>query len=146
MLETSGSLKIIKGEKMVVDTLADVLCRIGNGWCRKLRKISVPNTKFTQACLKLLSNKHCIGKIHTLSDRMLEVELTYDEEGRAPYSKFAKISKCSLRRYSDVKHLHSLVKRYPHYMFVVSTNEGVMLAQEAVAKHKGGELLFKAIQ
>lgn len=131
---------------MIIDILADTLSRINNGWARKLSRITVNNTKFVHVCLKLLSGHGLIGKIHKIDERKFEIELRYDEEGKPPYSKFVKISKCSLRRYSGVSHLAELCKRYPHYMFVVSTSEGVMKAQDAVSKHKGGELLFKAIQ
>jgi len=99
--------------------------------------------------MQLLSSRGCIGHIKDLGPdakgggRSLEIGLHYDSEGNPPFKKLKKISKCSLRRYSDVSHLSNLLRRYPHQIFVLSTDQGVMTANKAVENNKGGELLFK---
>lgn len=128
---------------MINDLLADALCRIKNGWMRKLNKVQIPNSKFVNACVKILEADGCVKAVQNVSERLLEVKLSYDQEDNPPYTQITKLSKCSLRKYVDVEDLRKLTVKQPHCLFVVSTSKGVMNAKDAIAGNIGGELLFR---
>lgn len=129
---------------MTNDPLSNVLASIKNGWMRRLKKIRVPNIKFTQACLELLQKNHCIDQVNVINEREVEIKLKYNSQSCAPFSGFKRISKCSLRKYANVEQIRKITKRYSQYLYVLSTNQGVLTAQEAIVRNIGGELLFQA--
>lgn len=132
---------------MMVDTLANVLAAIKNGSMRGLESIKVPTSKFIQSNLKLLEREGYIGAVSGMEKTegkaglFTTIQLLY--RGNIPIFKGSKkISKCSLRVHGDVEKISSLQHASPQKLYVVSTNKGVMSANEATERNIGGEILY----
>lgn len=128
---------------MMNDQLADMLARIKNAWMRRSNTLTVKNTKLVWNSLKVLENKGCIGEVSQEGDK-IGIKLTYSSQGYPWFDKLTRVSKGSVRRYVDVESMKKLGARFKQNLYVVSTNQGLLALQDAIAANVGGELLFKA--
>lgn len=120
-----------------MDTIADALIRIKNGYIVGSEKVLVKYSNLTLAILKLLEKEEYVGKV-SRDGNNIEVILKYN--GRAPsITDLKRVSKPSLRVYKGVKELPRVMGGLG--IAIVSTPKGVMTDKMARAEKVGGEVL-----
>lgn len=131
---------------MLVDPLANVLTSIRNAYMRGLDSTEVLVNTHTLAVLKTLHEQKCVGEIASVERKTpakyVKVNILYTKNNVSIISKIQKVSKVSSRSYKDVEELKKLAYRNIDKMFIVSTNKGLLTAQQAVMQNVGGEVLF----
>lgn len=120
-----------------MDTIADMLTIIRNGYLAKKIEANVPYSKFKFELVKVLEKQKYIGKVQK-KDNFINIELLYDHR-KPKISEIKKISKQGLRIYSKSKHLRSI--KGGRGDLIVSTPAGVMTAKDAKKKNLGGEII-----
>lgn len=120
-----------------MDTIADMLTIVRNGYLAKKREVLVPHSNFKLDIAKVLEKQKYIGKV-LKNDNFIKIELLY--ENRKPrINEIKKISRQGLRIYSKSKRLKSIKGGIGD--LIVSTPEGVMVAKDAKKKNLGGEVI-----
>ena len=120
-----------------MDTIADALIRIKNGYIVGAESVLVKYSKLTLAVLKLLEKEGYLGKV-TKESNNIKVELKYND--RAPsITDLKRVSKPSLRIYKRVKEIPRVMGGLG--IAIISTPKGVMTDKDARAQNVGGEVL-----
>lgn len=126
-----------------MDTIADALIRIKNGYIVGAEKVLVKYSNLTLAILRLLEKEEYVGLVsravgNNKDGNNIEVVLKY--KGRVPsMTDLKRISKPSLRVYKGVKDLPRVMGGLG--IAIVSTPKGVMTDKTARAQKVGGEVL-----
>lgn len=120
-----------------MDTIADALTRIKNGYIVGNQLVSVRYSKLVLAILKVLEKEGYLGKA-TKKGNNIEVTLKYN--GRVPsLTDVKRVSKPSLRVYKKVSDLPRVMGGLG--IAIVSTPSGVMTDRQARKQNVGGEVL-----
>lgn len=120
-----------------MDTIADMLTIIRNGYLAKKQTVSLPYSKFQLEIAKVLEKQNYIGNIQK-KDNFINIELLYENK-KPKITSINKISKQGLRIYSKSKRLKSV--KGGRGSLIISTPSGVMTAQDAKKKNLGGEII-----
>lgn len=121
----------------MVDSVADALIRIKNGYAVGREKVSIKYSKLTLAVLKLLEKEGYLGKV-TKEGNNIETALKYN--GRVPsLTDVKRVSKPSLRIYKGVRNLPKVMGGLG--IAIMSTPKGIMTDIEARKQNVGGEVL-----
>ena len=126
----------------MTDPVSDLLARIRNAGQARHAEIICPSSKLKLAVAKVLVAN---GYLDTVSVEaregkpVLRIRLRYTPDGRFLIDGMRRVSKPSLRRYVDVKHIPSV--RRGLGMAVLSTARGVLSDKEAREQNVGGELV-----
>ncbi len=120
-----------------MDTVADALIRIKNGYAVGKQTVSVKYSKLILKLMKLLEKEGFLQGVKE-EDRQITVSLKYTAR-KAAITDIKRISKPSLRVYKGVQGL-------PHVLnglgiAIVSTPKGLMTDKEARKNKLGGEVL-----
>jgi small subunit ribosomal protein S8 len=127
-----------------MDQIANMINTIKNASLKghELVVISHSNIKYSIAeCLVKEGYLKNITKKIRKSFPVIELELSYEEDGEPKVKEAKRISKSSCRVYKGVKDLKN-TKGY-RGITVLSTPKGVMTDREAKKEMVGGEVLFK---
>ena len=120
-----------------MDTIADALIRIKNGYIVGGEKVLVQYSNLILSILKLLEKEEYVGKVSKEAN-FIEVVLKYN--GRAPsITDVKRVSKPSLRVYKGVKELPRVMGGLG--IALISTPKGVMTDKDARKQKVGGEVL-----
>jgi small subunit ribosomal protein S8 len=126
----------------MTDPVSDLLARIRNAGQARHAEIICPSSKLKLAVAKVLVAN---GYLDTVSVEaregkpVLRIRLRYTTDGRFLIDGMRRVSKPSLRRYVDVKHIPNV--RRGLGMAVLSTARGVLSDKEAREQNVGGELV-----
>ena len=126
----------------MTDPVSDLLARIRNAGQARHAEIICPSSKLKLAVAKVLVAN---GYLDTVSVEaregkpVLRIRLRYTADGRFLIDGMRRVSKPSLRRYVDVKHIPNV--RRGLGMAVLSTPRGVLSDKEAREHNVGGELV-----
>lgn len=122
------------------DPIADMLTRIRNAQMARHASVEMPSSKAKQNICKVLRSEGYIGEYRVSADAhpVLSIELRY-HQGRPVIEDIDRISRPGLRKYSGSDELPKV--RGGLGVAIVSTNKGVMTAQQARAAGVGGEVL-----
>jgi len=123
--------------------VADFMIRIKNSAISKRKEVVLPFSNINKEIGKVLVKEGFLENITEENDegkKMLKATIRYEK--RIPvFTDVIIISKPSLRVYEPAKKLNEIKKRGKRKV-VLSTNKGVMTAEEAQKKGVGGEILF----
>ena len=123
------------------DPLSDMLTRIRNAQQRNMVVVSMPSSKLKVSVAKVMQQEGYINGF-SVSDDTIKTQLTIDlkyHQGQAVISELKRISKPSLRAYSDSKSLPKV--RSGLGVSIISTSQGVMTERSAQKLGIGGEIL-----
>jgi small subunit ribosomal protein S8 len=126
----------------MTDPVSDLLARIRNAGQARHAEIVCPSSRLKLAVAKVLVAN---GYLDTVSVEaregkpVLRIRLRYTADGRFLIDGMRRVSKPSLRRYVDVRHIPNV--RRGLGMAVLSTPNGVLSDREAREQNVGGELV-----
>lgn len=124
------------------DPIADMLTRLRNAQLVGKAEASMPSSKLKVSVAKVLEQEGYISgfSVSETAKPELTVKLKYFE-GKPVISEIDRVSRPSLRSYSDKDSLPSI--RGGLGIAIVSTSKGVMTDRAARAAGVGGEVLCK---
>lgn len=121
----------------MVDSIADALIRIKNGYLVGKIQVTVRFSKLILRIMKLLQKE---GYIESVKQNKGEMVVTLKYNGRVPAMTYVKrVSMPSLRVYKGVKNLPLVLNGLG--IAIISTPKGVMTDREARKQKLGGEVL-----
>ncbi|MDO8487292.1 MAG: 30S ribosomal protein S8 [Candidatus Curtissbacteria bacterium] len=120
-----------------MDSIADMLITIKNGYMAKKLSVSVPYSKFKLEIAKVIEASKFIGKVQR-EERNINIELVYENQ-KPKITEIKRVSKLGLRVYAKKKDI-KMVKGGKG-LYILSTPQGVMTGQAAKAKNLGGEVI-----
>lgn len=120
-----------------MDTVAQALIGIKNGYMASKKEVVVPYSKMILAILELLKKEGYVAEVKA-QGRKLQVTLKY--EGKNPVlTSLERVSKPSKRVYLGYRNLPRVLDGLG--IAIVSTPEGVMTDREARKMKMGGEIV-----
>jgi len=126
-------------------TVGDFLIRVKNAYMASRTDLTVPHAKTVKAVADILKRENYIKDIKEIEvdgKKVLEIKLDYSN--REPSMLDVKIiSKPSLRIYVRKNEVKTLLRELGTH--VLSTNQGVLTANDAVKKGVGGELICHVV-
>lgn len=131
-----------------MDTVADALIRIKNGYLAYKQEVSLPYSKLIKSICDLLQKEGYISEVKEVKEGnflALEVTLKYESQRgttskrRGVISNIKRISKPGLRVYKGKNALPYVLNGLG--IAVISTPKGVMTDKEARKQGVGGEVL-----
>jgi len=127
----------------MTDPIADMLTRIRNAQAVELASILMPFSKVKLAVGKILEREGYVKQVKEIDrkeqDKMLKVQLKYDEDGQPIIRSLKRISKPGRRVYSQQGDLPWVLQGMG--IVIVSTSKGLMTDHEARRAGIGGEVL-----
>lgn len=120
-----------------MDTIADALIRIKNGYRVGKESVDLSYSKLTLNLMNLLEREGYIEKV-SAKDRNIKVALKYN--GRIPaLTDVKRVSKPSLRVYKGIKQLPYVLNGLG--IAIISTPKGLLTDSDARKEKVGGEIL-----
>ena len=127
---------------MNTDPIADMFTRIRNANEKLLEKVDIPSSKLKVDIARVLKEEGYIANYKSIEDHkqgILRVYLKYTPEGKKVLQGIDRVSKPSLRVYSDYKSLPKSTKSMG--VSIVSTPRGLMSNKKAHQGKLGGEII-----
>jgi small subunit ribosomal protein S8 len=127
------------------DPIGDMLTRIRNAQLRKLRDVSIPNSKFRAKILEVLKEQGYIINYNIELDKktkkeFLLVNLKYNN-GFPVIQEIKRVSKPGRRIYAKADSIQRIQNGLG--VAIVSTSMGIMTDNDARTKNVGGEIICK---
>ena len=126
----------------VTDPIADMLTRIRNAIMARHDSVLVPTSRMKLAITRILKNEGFITDYEVIRDkpqRVIKIQLKYDENNQSILSGLERVSKPGLRVYVQQKEISRVYGGMG--IAIMSTAKGVMTGQQAWRQGIGGELL-----
>ena len=126
----------------MTDPISDLLTRIRNAGQARHTELVCPSSKLKLAVAKVLVANGYLDSVAVEAREgkpVLRIRLRYAADGRFLIDGVRRVSRPSLRRYVDVRHLPQV--RRGLGMAVLSTPRGVLSDREAREQNVGGELV-----
>ena len=126
----------------VTDPIADMLTRIRNAIMARHDSVLVPTSRMKLAITRILKNEGFITDYEVIRDkpqRVIKIQLKYDENNQSILSGLERVSKPGLRVYVQQKEIYRVYGGMG--IAIMSTAKGVMTGQQAWRQGIGGELL-----
>ena len=126
----------------MTDPISDLLTRIRNAGQARHAELVCPSSKLKLAVAKVLAANGYLDTVAVEAREgkpVLRIRLRYATDGRFLIDGVRRVSKPSLRRYVDVRHIPEV--RRGLGMAVLSTPRGVLSDREAREQNVGGELV-----
>lgn len=125
-----------------MDTIADMLIRIKNGYLAGKETVEVPFSKIKKALADLLKNEGYLESIEETNDnKTIKLKLKYKNKS-ASLSGVERRSKPGLRVYLDKKKIKNFRKGQLG-IAIISTSKGLMTSKNALKQGLGGEFICK---
>ena len=124
------------------DPISDLLTAIRNGQSARHGVVRVPASKVKLAIAQQLSKFGYVGDVKKVDEGpqgLVEIELRYDNDGRALITNIQRESKPSRRVYVGVGEIPRVLNGLG--LAILSTSRGVISDREAKANNVGGEIL-----
>jgi len=128
------------------DPIADMLIRIKNAQMAKKEFAVVPYSKIKWEITDLLLRKGFLmgaEKLGRGKNKVIKIQIKYNEDKTPHISQLKRISKLSCRRYIKAKEIYSL--RNGLGVQIISTPMGIMTGEEARRANMGGEVLAEVL-
>lgn len=129
--------------KFVRDPLSDLFTRIRNANAVSHDTVAVPFSKFKQRIVDILKSEGYIENYTIEGDspanKVLVIELKYDENGAPVLTRLKRISKSSKRLYVKKKDIPKVLNGFG--TVILSTSSGVLSGKDARLTGVGGELI-----
>jgi len=126
-----------------MDTVADLLSQIKNGYMAGKNQIVVPWSKLRENLVKKLVDIGYLKDIEVKKDekkrKKIEIRLRYDNQGRPVVTEIKRISKPGCRIYTTVDKIPITLGGTG--TTILSTSKGIMTGQEARRENVGGEVM-----
>jgi small subunit ribosomal protein S8 len=126
----------------MTDPISDLLTRIRNAGQARHAELVCPSSKLKLAVAKVLVANGYLDTVAVEAREgkpVLRIRLRYATDGRFLIDGVRRVSKPSLRRYVDVRHIPQV--RRGLGLAVLSTPRGVLSDREAREQNVGGELV-----
>lgn len=126
----------------MTDPVSDMLIRIKNASAVKKDTVIVPYSKIKMAIAKTLEKEGYIKKAEhkgKKTKKFIEIILDYDENKNPKVFGMRRISKPSVRIYSEWKRLAPYTRKKG--IVILTTSKGLLTAFEAKNQKIGGEIL-----
>lgn len=120
-----------------MDSVANMLVTIKNGYLAKKSQVSFPYSKFKLEIAKVLEADKFVANVNKNESR-ITLDLIY-ENGKPKITEIKKVSKLGLRVYKKIKNIKKV--RGGRGIYIVSTPQGVMTDKVARTKKLGGEVI-----
>ena len=127
---------------MVSDPISDLLTRIRNAVMVSKSNIEIPHSNFKFELASLLKNEGYVSDVKISGDgtnKLIDIELKYSDEGTPVISGMNRLSKPGNRVYSSFDKLPR--NNGGLGTVVVSTSRGLLSDSEARKRKLGGELI-----
>ena len=121
-----------------MDTVADALIRIKNGYLARKREVTLSFSKLNLAICKVLEQEGFLSKVSSKDTREILVELKFNGKNPA-LTDVKRISKPGLRVYKGKDELPRVLGGLG--IAIVSTPKGVLTDKVARKEGVGGEIL-----
>jgi small subunit ribosomal protein S8 len=124
------------------DPIADMLARIRNALMVRNKIVIIPSSSLKIEILKILKEEGYIDNFDVINrkvEKVVKVDLRYDENMYPVIRGLKRVSKPSLRKYAgyqNMPHVHGGMS-----VTIMSTPGGVMTAKTAKSRSLGGEVL-----
>ncbi len=129
--------------KFVRDPLSDLFTRIRNALLVSHTSVSVPYSKFKSKIVEILKNEGYITNFTIDGDspinKVITIELKYDDNGQPVLTSVKRISKSSKRIYVKKKDVPKVLNGFG--TVILSTSSGVLSGKDARLSGVGGELI-----
>ena len=126
----------------ITDTMADLLTRIRNANSAKHDTVDIPASNLKKNICQILVDEGYIKSFTVIEDGkqgVIKVTLKYTDSKTPVITGLRRVSKPSLRIYSDVENMPKIMKGLG--IAIISTSKGVMTDRQARKEHVGGEVL-----
>jgi small subunit ribosomal protein S8 len=126
----------------MTDPISDLLTRIRNAGQARHAELVCPSSKLKLAVAKVLVANGYLDTVAVEAREgkpVLRIRLRFASDGRFLIDGVRRVSKPSLRRYVDVRHIPQV--RRGLGLAVLSTPRGVLSDREAREQNVGGELV-----
>ncbi len=126
-----------------MDSIADFLIRIKNGYRAKKEQVSSPWSKMRETIARILAKHGYLAGVKVKkidsAKKELVVKLKYDDQGQPALTEVKRISKPGRRIYAPAD-------KIPYALggagiTLVSTSQGIMIDREARKRNLGGEII-----
>lgn len=126
---------------MFSDTIADMLTRIRNGYMAKKKSVIIPFSNIKMAIAKIMIKNNYLKDAKLLKkDNKKDIQITLLYQDNKPsIKKIERISKSGRRIYKSKDNLPYVLSGHGHA--IISTSQGIMMANEARKKSLGGEVI-----
>lgn len=127
-----------------MDTIGDFLTRIRNAGDAKHDKVDIPSSKVRQGIASVLEKTGYIRSFRVAKDGkqgVMRVYLKYDKGGVHVISNVNRVSRPSKRVYVRADDVPEVRSGYG--LAIISTNKGIVSAEDAREQNVGGEVLCK---
>ena len=129
--------------KFVRDPLSDLFTRLRNALLVSHSTVSVPYSKFKSRIVEILKNEGYITNFSIEGDspvnKVISIELKYDDNGQPVLTSIKRISKSSKRIYVKKKDVPKVLNGFG--TVILSTSSGVLSGKDARLSGVGGELI-----
>jgi len=125
-----------------MDTTADFLIAIKNGYLAKKSAITINASKTRMALVKILKDEGFIEDYQVTESKpvsKLTINLRYFEKNLPAIANLKKVSKPSVRIYKGYNKVPLTLSGAG--LTIISTSEGLMSGRDARKKHLGGEVI-----
>ena len=127
----------------MTDPIADMLTRIRNGLHAGHKTTSIPASKMKVEIAKILKAEGYILDYsvegETAKDKVITINLKYDEEGKKVISGLKRISKPGLKVYAKSNDVPRVLNGLG--IAIISTSKGLMTDRDARKAKLGGEVV-----
>ena len=127
----------------MTDPIADMLTRIRNGLHAGHKTTSIPASKMKVEIAKILKQEGYILDYsvegETAKDKVITINLKYDEEGKKVISGLKRISKPGLKVYAKSNDVPRVLNGLG--IAIISTSKGLMTDRDARKAKLGGEVV-----
>lgn len=125
-----------------MDTIADFLTIIRNGYLAKMPQVTTNFSKFRGEIAKILKDEAFIADYRVTDgspSKKITLDLRYFEKGLPAITGIKKVTKPSVRIYSGYNSLPKTLSGAG--TTIVSTSSGLLSGKTAKEKHLGGEVI-----
>lgn len=126
----------------ITDPIADLLTRIRNASTAKHDTVEIPASNMKKAICQILLDEGYVKSFTVTEDGkqgVIKVTLKYAGSKQSVITGLRRVSKPSLRIYSDVEDMPKVMKGLG--VAIISTSKGVMTDRQARKENVGGEVL-----
>jgi small subunit ribosomal protein S8 len=126
------------------DPIAELLTRLRNAVRARYNQVEVAHSRLREAICQVLLKEGFLAGLETAGEgykKKLTLSLRYSESREPIIKGIERVSRPSIRRYSDAKTMPRVSGGLG--LHIVTTPLGVMTDREARRRNVGGEVLFK---
>lgn len=124
------------------DLVSDVLTLIRNASRAGKEKVDLPSSRVVTEIMRILKREGYISNYRAIEDNkqgIVRTYLRYRQNKKPVITQISRISRPSLRKYSDVKNIPRVLGGLG--IAILTTSKGIMTDREAKEAKAGGEII-----